>query len=104
MIQADIGDNAIKPCVETAFETEAMQVAVDLQEGLLIDVAGVFGALHQVQGKAQDVAVIASDKLLKRKAAAGLSFLDKGALFKMGQRVHRCQRCTTGAGLAAIGS
>src|SRR5258708_20055201 len=102
MIQADIGDNAIKPGVETAFETEAMQVAVDLQEGLLIDVAGVFGALHQVQGKAQDVAVIAADKLLKRKAAAGLSFLDKGALFQMDPRGPRCPPSPSGAGLPPI--
>ncbi len=79
-----------------------MQVTVGLQEGFLIDVAGVFGALHQVQGQAQDVAVVSTHKLLKRKAAAGLSFLDKGALFKMDQRGPRCQRCTRGAGLAAI--
>src|SRR5260370_13162752 len=101
MIQADIGDNAIKPGVETAFEAEAMQVAVDLQEGFLIDVAGVFGALHQAQGKAQDVAVVSTHKLLKRKAAARLSFLDKSALFKMHQPCPPCHHRPTTAGLAA---
>ena len=102
MVQADVRDNAIEPGVKAAFETEAVQVAVDLQKGFLVDVTGVLGALHQVQGQAQDVAVITPDQLLEREAATGLSFLDKGALFKMGQGCPRRQRSTRGAGPAAI--
>src|SRR5580704_17831436 len=102
MVEADVGDDAIKPGVKAAFETEAVQVAVDLQEGFLVDVTSVLGALHQVQGEAKDVAVVTADKLLEREPAAGLGFLDKGALFKLGQRGPRCQRGTLGAGPAAI--
>src|SRR6266852_4860299 len=102
VVKADIGDNAVKPGVETAFEAESVEIAVDLEEGFLVDVAGVLGALHQVQGETKDVAVVAADQLLEREPTAGLGFLDKSALFNLDQGGPRCQRCTWGAGLAAI--
>ena len=45
VIQADVGDDAVEPSVKAALETEAMEVAVDLEEGFLVDVASVLGSL-----------------------------------------------------------
>src|SRR5271156_5293640 len=48
MIEANIGDDAVQPGIKAAFKAKAMQVTVDLQKSILIDVARVFGALHQI--------------------------------------------------------
>ena len=50
MVEAYVRDNAVEPSVEAALEAEAMEIAVNLEEGFLINVASVFRALHQVQG------------------------------------------------------
>ena len=44
MIEANIRNDSIDPGVEGAFEAEAAQIAIDLQEGLLIDVSSIFRA------------------------------------------------------------
>src|SRR5207249_10212496 len=91
LIEAHVGDDAVEPGVEAAFEAEAMQVAVNLEEGLLIDVARVFRPLHQVQGQAQHVAVEAANQFLESDTVAGLRFRHQCALVEISQRGHRGQ-------------
>src|ERR1700722_15678761 len=47
LIEAHVGDDPVEPGVETALETKAVEIAVNLEERLLINVARVFRALHQ---------------------------------------------------------
>jgi hypothetical protein len=57
-----------------------MKIAVNFEEGFLVNVACVFRPLHQVKGQPQNVPVVAVNKLLESRAAAGLSFRHQGAL------------------------
>src|SRR5580693_2604870 len=48
LIEADVGDDAVEPGVKAAFETKTVEIAVNLEERLLVNVARVFRALHQI--------------------------------------------------------
>ena len=72
MIEADVGDDAVQPGVETAFETESMEVFVNFQEGFLINVAGIFVALHQVERQTEHIAIVTVDEFLEGIDAGGL--------------------------------
>src|SRR6266852_7221326 len=97
MVQANIGDDAIQPGVKAAFKAETMEIAVDLQESFLINVARVLGTLHQIQRQPQHVAVIAAHQFLESSAASGLRFRDYAALVKLGQSTHRGQGAVSGS-------
>ena len=99
LIEANVGDDAIEPGIKAALETESMEVAVDLQEGFLVDVARVLGTLHQVQRQPQHVAVVAAHQFLERMAGARLRLDHQTALVQLGQGSHRCQR---GIGLSRL--
>ena len=81
MIEADVGDDAVRPGIKAALETEARQIFVNFQEGFLVDVAGIFGLAQNIEGDSQDIAVVAVDQLFKRFAVAALRAFDQGALF-----------------------
>src|SRR5712671_3825920 len=85
MIQANVCDDAVQPRVETALEAETMQVAVNFQEGLLINVARVLRTLHQIQRQPQHVAVIPAHQFLERSPVSNLRFRDYTALVQLGQ-------------------
>src|SRR5712671_1971496 len=85
MIQAHVRDNPIQPGVEAALKAEAMQVAVDLQESFLVNVARVLGTLHQIQRQPQHVAVVPAHQFLKRSSVSNLRFRDYTALVQLGQ-------------------
>src|SRR5712664_3896341 len=85
MIQANVCDNAVQPRVETALEAEAMQVAVNLQESLLVNVARVLGTFHQIQRQPQYVSVIAAHQFLERSPVSRLRLRDYAALIELGQ-------------------
>jgi len=89
VVEANVGDNAVEPGVKAAFEAEAVKVAVDLKESLLIDVAGVFGPLHEVQGEAQNVAVETANEFLESATVTRLRLRHQCPLIKVGQRGHR---------------
>src|ERR1700730_6388562 len=59
VIEANVRNDSIDPSEEGAFEAEEVQIPVDLQEGLLIDVAGVFGAAQQIEREPQALPVVA---------------------------------------------
>ena len=65
MIEADIGDDTVHPGIKAALEAETRQIFVNFQESFLINVASVFGLVQDVQGNAQDVAVVAVHELLQ---------------------------------------
>jgi len=56
LVQANICYNAIYPGIEAALKTEAGQILINFQERFLIDVAGVFRPVQNVQGDPQYVA------------------------------------------------
>ena len=41
MVEAEVGDDAVDPGVEGALEAEVAEVAISLEEGLLLDVLGI---------------------------------------------------------------
>ena len=89
MIEADVGDDAVRPGIKAALEAETRQILVNFQEGFLIDVAGIFGLVQNVQGDSQDVAVVAVHQLFKRFAVAALRAFDQGALIGRSQAAPR---------------
>src|SRR5262249_51235134 len=91
VVQADVRDDAVKPGVKAALETEAMEIAIDFEKCFLVNVPGVLWTLHEVQRQAEDIAVIAADEFLKSSAVTGLRFHDKRPLVKLGQSSHRGQ-------------
>src|SRR2546423_3312665 len=91
MIEADVRHNAVEPGVEAAFKTEAVQIAVNLQESFLINVTRVFRTLHQVQSQAQYVTVILTHQFLESRAIASLRLHHQATLVKLGHRRHRSQ-------------
>src|SRR5713226_2334359 len=91
LIEANISYDAVEPGVEAALEAKAMQIAVHLEEGFLINVAGIFRPLHQIKSKPQNVAVVATHQLLERSAATRLRLCHKSPFVKLGQRSHRSQ-------------
>src|SRR5260370_142173 len=102
MIQAHVGHNAVQPGVETAFEAEAVQIAVNLQEGFLVNVARVVWTLHQVHGQPQYVAVEPAHQFLESRAIPGLCLDDEGPFVKFRQRGHRGQYGICSAGPACV--
>src|SRR5712671_6005926 len=102
MIQTHVGHDAVQPGVETAFEAEAVQIAVNLQEGFLVNVARVFWTLHQVHGQPQYVAVEPAHQFLESRAIPGLCLDDEGPFVKFRQRGHRGQYGICSAGPACV--
>ena len=92
MIEADVGDDAVRPGIKAALEAEARQILVNFQEGFLINVAGIFGLVQNIQGNSQDVAVVAVHQLFKRFAVAALRAFDQGALIGRSQAAPRDSR------------
>ncbi len=89
VVQADVGDDAVEPGVKAAFKAETVQIPVNLEERFLIDVAGVLGPLHEIEGQAQDIAVIPANQFLESGAVSRLRFRHQHPLVKVGQGSHR---------------
>ena len=77
MIEAEVGDDSVKPSVETAIEAELGEVAVDAQEDFLEDVAGVFLRAEQIVGHAQDIVVVRAHKFVESAGVATLGGANK---------------------------
>ena len=87
MIERHIRHDTIEPGIEAALETEAVQVFVHPQESFLINVAGIFGAMHEVERQAQDLAVVPSHQFLECQAITGLRIANQPVLFdNLGRR------------------
>src|ERR1700676_31309 len=97
LVQANVGDDAVQPGIKAALETEPVEIAVNLQEGFLINVSGVLWPLHQVQRQPQDVAVVAAHQFLKRSAATRLRLCHQRPFLEVRQRGHRGQGCVSTA-------
>src|SRR5207302_5737571 len=78
VVQANVGDDAVEPGIKAALEAEAVEIAVNLEEGFLVNVPGVLWPLHEVQRQAQDVPVEPAHQFLESRAAARLRFRDQG--------------------------
>jgi hypothetical protein len=89
LVKADICHDTIQPSIETALEAEAMQILVNFQESFLVDVAGVFWLVQNVQGDSEDVAVVAMHERFKRFAIARLRAFDQRAVIWHGQGAPR---------------
>src|SRR4029077_18576728 len=85
VIEADVGNDAVRPGIKTALESETRQVFINFQEGFLIDIAGVFGLMQNIKGNSQDVAIVTLHQLFKRLSVATLGAFNQGALFGWGE-------------------
>src|SRR5260370_27432999 len=65
VVEAYVGDDAVEPGVKAALEAKAVEIAVNLEEGFLIDVPGVLGTFHEIERQAQDVPVMAAHQVLQ---------------------------------------
>ena len=81
MVQAKVGDDPVEPGVEGALEPEVAEVAVGLEEGLLVNVLGVLLVAQHVQREAEDGLVVAADQRVEGGAVAALSFADEFVVF-----------------------
>ena len=77
MIQAEIGDDAVDPRVEGTLETEAAQIFVGLEEGLLINVLGVRFRSRQVQRQPQNRLIVMTHQHFEGRAVALLRLPDQ---------------------------
>jgi hypothetical protein len=96
MIEANICYDAIHPSIETALEAEAVQILINFQKCFLVDVAGIFWLVQNVQGDSQDVTVVTMDERFKRFAITRLRAFDQGSV------VWRCQRSPRRSGGGAF--
>ena len=87
VIQANVGHDTVKPGVEAAFEAEAMQIAINLEKGLLVNVASILDALHKVKRQTEHITIIAANQLFEGEAVASLGLFHQAAFFKRGQEV-----------------
>src|SRR6266704_2535442 len=102
--ETTVRHNAVQPGIKTAFESEAVQIAVNLQESFLIDVPCILGPLHQIQRQPQHVAVESAHQFLESRAVSGLSLDDEGPFVKFRQGGHRGQYGVCSAGPACVSS
>ncbi len=72
MIQAQIGHDAVDPCIKRTLEAEADQVAVGLEKGFLVDVLRVLFRGGQSQRQAQYRMVILAHQFLEGCTIAAL--------------------------------
>src|SRR5260370_20072442 len=76
VVEANVGDDAVEPGVKATFKAETVQIPVNLEERFLIDVAGALGPLHEIEGQAQDLAVIPANQFLQSAPCSRLRFLN----------------------------
>jgi len=81
VVQANIGNDAVQPGIEAALKPEPVQIFVDPHETFLVDVTGVFGTMNQIEGQAQNLAVIAVHQLLECQTVARLRTPYESLLF-----------------------
>src|SRR5437879_7610414 len=77
VIEANVRNDPIDPCVESAFEAEPVQVAIDLQKRFLIDVSSILGAAQHIEREPQDLPVVALHEQFESRTVAGLRALNK---------------------------
>src|SRR5207302_3673180 len=77
MVEAQIGYDPVNPGVEGALETEAADILVRFEEGVLIDVLSVLFGSGEMQGQPQDRLVIVLHELLEGSAVAPLRLADQ---------------------------
>src|SRR3984893_5870081 len=77
MIEAEIGDDPVDPGIERTFKTEAAQILVGLEEGLLINVLGVRLRSRQVQRQTQDRLIVMTHQDLEGSAVSLLRLADQ---------------------------
>src|SRR5882762_9853645 len=77
MIEAEVGDDPVDPRVEGTFKTEAAQILVSLEEGLLIDVLGVRLRSRQMQRQPQNRLIVMTHQDLEGSAVSLLRLADQ---------------------------
>src|SRR4051812_33092332 len=72
MVEAKIGDDAVDPGVERAFEAEAAQVLERLQESVLVNVLGFGFRSGESKGQPQNTLVVMANEFFERSMIATL--------------------------------
>ena len=80
MVEAKVGDDAVDPGIERALKTEAAQVLVGLQKGVLINVLCVGFRTGEAEREPQNTLVVVADEFFERGAIATLSLSDQSVV------------------------
>src|SRR5258708_33237549 len=99
MIEAEVGDDPVDPGVEGTFKTEAAQILVRLEEGLLINVLGVRLRSRQMQREPQDRLIVMTHQYLEGSAVSLLRLADQTRV--VSAVALRCQGAPHGGVLVA---
>src|SRR5580704_8044912 len=92
VIEADVCDDAINPSIESAFEAEAVEIAVNLEKGFLVDIPRIFRAAQHIEREPQNLAIVALHEHLESGAVTRLRALDQRSVIgcrKLGRGKHR---------------
>src|SRR5580704_17599158 len=107
LIQAQVCDDPVNPCIKRTLKTEVADVSVSLQESFLVNILGVVLAPGQVQSQAQNLVLILPHQRIKGGPRTRLCFADElhlrsprlQALLSALSSVHRRGRSHTCGGL-----
>ncbi len=87
MIQRDVRHNPVKPGIEAALKSKPVQVPVNSEKAFLINVAGIFTAVDQIQRQTQHFPVVAAHQFLKGQTVSGLRLPNEGVFVR---NLHCC--------------
>src|SRR5438309_1313521 len=95
MIETNIRNDSIDPRVESAFEAEPVQVAIDLQKGLLIGVSSILGGAQYIERQPQHLPIVAAHEQLESGTVTGLRPLNKRPVIcgRKDRRAGRSRPC-----------
>src|SRR5205814_5057857 len=96
MVEAEVGDDAVNPCVERTLETETAQIFVSLEECILMNILGIGFRSGEVKGQAQNRLIVMTDQDLERCTVAPLRLSDQSGV------VNAVALCCHGAPQAGV--
>src|SRR5690349_18549160 len=65
VVEADVGDDTVKPRMKAALEAKAAQIAICLEKRFLVSIARVFLRAKKIQGQPEHTFVVKTHQLLE---------------------------------------
>src|SRR5580704_2952241 len=87
VIERNVSHNPVQPSIEAALKSKAVQISVNPEKAFLINVAGIFTAVDQVQRQTQNFAIVAADEFLEGQTVSGLRLANEGMFVR---NLHSC--------------
>src|SRR5512146_1712264 len=77
VIEAKVGHDPVDPRIERTLKAEATEIAICLQERVLVDIACILLGPGKVESQAEDSVVVLPDQFLEGGAVAALGSTDQ---------------------------